>query len=94
VSTLGAFVNTAADNMRGQGSQIRDTVVKLSQALSALGDHSGDNFATVSNLSTLVSALHYSAELFRQWRRNFAAVTALLANNPESRCLTAGLHPI
>lgn len=83
VSTLGAFVNTAADNLRGQGAQIRDTVIKLSQALSALGDHSGDIFATVSNLSTLVSALHYSADLLKQLNQNFAAVTALLANDPD-----------
>jgi phospholipid/cholesterol/gamma-HCH transport system substrate-binding protein len=83
VSTLGAFVNTAADNLRGQGAQIRDTVIKLSQALSALGDHSGDIFATVGNLSTLVSALHYSADLLKQLNQNFAAVTALLANDPD-----------
>ena len=30
VSTLGAFVNTAADNLRGQGANIRDTIIKLS----------------------------------------------------------------
>jgi phospholipid/cholesterol/gamma-HCH transport system substrate-binding protein len=83
VSTLGAFVNTAADNMRGQGAQIRDTVVKLSQALSALGDHSGDIFGTVNNLSILVSALHYSADLLKQLNQNFAAVTARLANSPN-----------
>jgi phospholipid/cholesterol/gamma-HCH transport system substrate-binding protein len=83
VSTLGAFVDTAANNLRNRGSQIRDTVIKLSQALSALGDHSGDIFATVSNLSTLVSALHYSADLLKQLNQNFAAVTALLANDPD-----------
>src|ERR1700753_3782937 len=71
VSTLGAFVNTAADNMRGQGAQIRDTTIKLSQALSALGDHSGDIFGTVSNLSTLVSALRYSGDLLKQLNKNF-----------------------
>jgi phospholipid/cholesterol/gamma-HCH transport system substrate-binding protein len=83
VSTLGAFVNTAADNLRGRGAQIRDTVIKLSEALSALGDHSGDIFATVNNLSVLVSALRYSGELLKQLNQNFAAVTALLANNPD-----------
>jgi phospholipid/cholesterol/gamma-HCH transport system substrate-binding protein len=83
VSTLGAFVSTAANNLRGQGAQIRDTVIKLSQALSALGDHSHDIFATVNNLSTLVSALHYSADLLKQLNQNFAAVTALLANDPD-----------
>jgi len=83
VSTLGAFVSTAANNLRGQGVQIRDTVIKLSQALSALGDHSRDIFATVNNLSTLVSALRYSADLLKQLNQNFAAVTALLANDPN-----------
>ncbi len=42
VSTLGSFVNTAADNLRGQGANIRDTIIKLSQAVSVLGDHSED----------------------------------------------------
>jgi len=37
-STLGQFVNTAADNLRGQGANLRDTVIKLSQAFSILGD--------------------------------------------------------
>jgi phospholipid/cholesterol/gamma-HCH transport system substrate-binding protein len=82
VSTLGAFVNTAANNLRGQGAQIRDTVIKLSQSLSALGDHSHDIFGTINNLSTLVSALRYSADLLKQLNQNFAAVTALLANEP------------
>ncbi|MDX6655104.1 MAG: phospholipid/cholesterol/gamma-HCH transport system substrate-binding protein, partial [Solirubrobacterales bacterium] len=45
VSTLGAVINTAADNLRGQGANIRDTVIKLSQAFSALGDHSTDIFS-------------------------------------------------
>ena len=82
-SPLGEFVNTAADNLRGQGAQIRGTVIKLSQAVSALGDHSGDIYGTVNNLSTLVSALHDSADLMRQLNNNFAAVTALLADDPD-----------
>ena len=83
VSTLGEFVNTAADNLRGQGATIRDTIIKLSQALSALGDHSNDIFATFKNLSTLVSALHDSTELLEQLNLNLAAVTSLLADDPN-----------
>ena len=49
VSTLGSLINTAADNLRGQGATIRDTIIKLSQAVSALGDHSKDIFATFRN---------------------------------------------
>jgi phospholipid/cholesterol/gamma-HCH transport system substrate-binding protein len=55
----------------------------LSQAVSALGDHSDDIFTTVKNLSTLVSALHDSADLMRQLNNNLASVTALMANDPD-----------
>jgi phospholipid/cholesterol/gamma-HCH transport system substrate-binding protein len=82
VSPMGALINTAADNLRGQGARIRDTIIKLSQAVSALGDHSDDIFATVKNLSTLVSALHDSADLMRQLNNNLASVTALMSNDP------------
>ena len=83
VSTLGAFVNTTADNLRGQGANIRDTVIKLSQAFSALGDHSKDLFSTVKNLSILVSALQDSTDLMRQLNQSLASVTGLLANDPN-----------
>ena len=83
VSTLGEFINTAADNLRGQGGTIRDTIIKLSGALSALGDHSKDIFGTFKNLSTLVSALHDSTDLLEQLNRNLAAVTSLLADDPN-----------
>jgi phospholipid/cholesterol/gamma-HCH transport system substrate-binding protein len=83
VSTLGEFINTAADNLRGQGATIRDTVIKLSQTLSALGDHSKDLFGTFKNLSTLVSALHDSADLLEQLNQNLASVTSLLADDPN-----------
>ena len=83
VSPLGQFIDTAANNLRGQGAHVRDTLLKLSQAVSALGDHRGDIFATVKNLATLVSALHDSADLMRQLNDNLASVTALMANDPD-----------
>lgn len=83
-STLGAFVDTAADNLRGQGPDIRDTIIKLSQAISALGDHSNDLFSTFKNLSILVTALHDSSDLLRQLNQNLAAVTGLLADDPNA----------
>ena len=82
VSTLGSLVNTTADNLRGQGANIRDTLIKLSQAFSALGDHSTDIFSTVKNLSILVSALQDSTDLLRQLNQNLANVTGLLADDP------------
>jgi phospholipid/cholesterol/gamma-HCH transport system substrate-binding protein len=83
VSTLGAAINTAAANLRGQGRDIRDSILKLSQAVSALGDHSGDLFGTFKNLAALVSALHDSTGVLRQLNQNLAAVTRPLANDPN-----------
>ncbi len=82
VSTLGAFINTTADNLRGEGVNVHDTIVKLSQAFSALGDHSTDIFSTVKNLSTLVTALQGSTDLMGELNQNLAAVTTLLADDP------------
>jgi phospholipid/cholesterol/gamma-HCH transport system substrate-binding protein len=81
-STFGALINTAADNLRGQGATLRDTVIKLSQAFSALGDHSDDIFTTIRNLSVFVSALQSSAQLLTELNGNVAAVTGLIANDP------------
>ena len=83
VSPLGALVNTTADNLRGQGATIRDTIIKLSQAISALGDHSDDLFTTLKNLSLLVSALQGSSSLLSQLNQNLASVTNLVANDPN-----------
>jgi phospholipid/cholesterol/gamma-HCH transport system substrate-binding protein len=82
VSTLGSLIDTTADNLRGQGAQIRDTLIKLSQAVSAVADHSDDTFTSVRNLATLVSALRDSTDLLRQLNGNVAQVTHLLANDP------------
>ncbi len=83
VSTLGGFIDTAADNLRGEGANIRDTIIALSQTISVLGDHSDDIFTTFRNLSTLVSALHDSADVLEQLNGNLASVTSLMADDPQ-----------
>jgi phospholipid/cholesterol/gamma-HCH transport system substrate-binding protein len=95
VSTLGAFVNTAADNLRGQGANIRDTLVKMSAAFSALGDHSSDLFSSVKNVSLLVSALQSITDLMRSLNTNLAATTGLLSNGPnEVGAAVAGINDV
>jgi phospholipid/cholesterol/gamma-HCH transport system substrate-binding protein len=82
-SALGEFINTTAANLRGEGDTARDTVIKLSQATSALGDHSTDIFSTVRNLQLLVSALSSSSDLLAAFNRNLADVTTVLSNTPN-----------
>ena len=82
-SPVGEFINSAAANLRGQGDTARDTVIKLSQAISALGDHSTDIFSTVRNLQLLVSALSSSSDLLAAFNTNLADITTVLANTPN-----------
>jgi phospholipid/cholesterol/gamma-HCH transport system substrate-binding protein len=83
VSPVGEFINTAADNLRGNGETARDTVIKLSRAVSALGDHSTDIFSTVRNLQLLVSALSSSSDLLAAFNTNLADITTVLSNTPN-----------
>ena len=82
VSTLGAFVDTAADNLRDNGASIREAIIKLSEAFSIVGDHSGDTFASIKNVSVVVSALKDSTTVLRQLNQNLATVTTLLDDDP------------
>jgi phospholipid/cholesterol/gamma-HCH transport system substrate-binding protein len=83
VNSAGKFIDSAADNLRGQGDTARDTVIKLSQAISALGDHADDIFSTVRNLQLLVSALYSSSDLLASFNQDLASVTTLLSNTPN-----------
>jgi phospholipid/cholesterol/gamma-HCH transport system substrate-binding protein len=82
-SAVGEFINSAAANLRGQGDTARDTVIKLSKAVSALGDHSTDIFSTVRNLQLLVSALSSSSDLLAAFNTNLADITTVLSNTPN-----------
>ena len=83
VNSVGEFINSAADNLRGEGDTARDTVIKLSEAVSALGDHADDIFSTVRNLQLLVSALYSSSDLLASFNQNLAGVTTVLSNTPN-----------
>ncbi|MGA3253581.1 MAG: MCE family protein [Mycobacterium sp.] len=83
VNSVGEFIDSAADNLRGQGDTARETVIKLSQTISALGDHADDIFSTVRNLQLLVSALYSSSELLASFNQNLASVTTVLSNTPN-----------
>ncbi|WP_319449821.1 MULTISPECIES: MCE family protein [unclassified Mycobacterium] len=84
LSAAGSMINTTANNLRGQGANIRGALTELSQALSALGDHSDDISGTVKDLSVLVSALRSSSDVLQQLNGNLASVTGLLAQNPNA----------
>lgn len=82
-STLGSVVHTGAETLRGQGADLRRTIIELSQSISLLGDHSDDLFGSLKNLSILVSALQDSGEVMRQLNANLASATGLLTDDPN-----------
>lgn len=82
-NSVGELINSTAENLRGEGDTAHDTVIKLSQALSALGDHSTDIFSTVRNMQLLVSALTSSSDLLAAFNQNFAQVSTVLTNTPN-----------
>ncbi|MGN7779326.1 MCE family protein [Mycolicibacterium sp. 22603] len=92
-NAVGEFINSAAENLRGQGGTARDTVLELSQAMSVLGDHSTDIFSTVRNLQMLVSALSASSDLMARFNVNLADVSTVLSNTPDEIAdATSGLE--
>jgi phospholipid/cholesterol/gamma-HCH transport system substrate-binding protein len=81
--------------LRGNGPTARDTVLRLSRTVSALGDHSTDIFGTLRNLQLLVSALHSSSDLLADFNVDFADITTLLSNSPnEVADATKGLDGV
>jgi phospholipid/cholesterol/gamma-HCH transport system substrate-binding protein len=82
-SAVGELINSTAANLRGEGDTARETVIKLSKAVSALGDHSTDIFSTVRNLQVLVSALSSSSDLLAAFNTNLADITTVLSNSPN-----------
>lgn len=82
-SAPGELIDTAAANLRGEGLTVNSTLTEMSEALSILGDKSTDIFSTVRNLQVFVSALSSSSDLMAQLNAQLAAVSTLLANEPN-----------
>ncbi|MFJ4656579.1 MCE family protein [Nocardia sp. NPDC088792] len=77
--SFGRFVNTAADNLDGNGQAFRDTLKELSGALNTLSDGRTDLFATIRNLQVFVDALSHSNDQIVQFGSRLASVSSVLA---------------
>jgi len=76
-TSMGRFIDTAADAMAGNGEKLRQTFAQLSQLARILSDGSGDIVATIGNLQTFVTALRDSSDdivLFQDRLATFSAV--------------------
>ncbi|WP_067820043.1 MCE family protein [Nocardia inohanensis] len=87
--SFGRFVDTAANNLDGNGEAFRSTLKELSAALGTLSDGRTDLFATIRNLQQFVDVLSKSNDQIVSFGGKLASVANVLAN--VSADLGAGL---
>ncbi|WP_327143454.1 MCE family protein [Nocardia sp. NBC_01327] len=87
--SFGRFVDTAANNLDGNGQAFRDTLKELSGALNTLSDGRTDLFGTIRNLQQFVDVLSKSDDQIVQFGGRLASVSSVLAG--VSGDLGAGL---
>ena len=75
-TSVGRFIDSAADALDGNGAKLRQTISELSGAAKIFADGSGDLVGTVQNLQTFVSALRDSSEQIVAFEDRLATLTA------------------
>ena len=80
---LSDVITSAAANLDGQGRNLGETLVAISDALQALSDHRGDLFATVRNLDVFVKALASSDETIRLFTERLTDVSEQLSDDSD-----------
>ncbi len=74
-TSVGRFIDSAADALDGNGAKLRQTISELSGAAEIFADSSGDLVGTVKNLQTFVSALRNSSEQIVAFEDRLATLT-------------------
>jgi virulence factor Mce-like protein len=82
-SSIGHFINSAADALAGNGDKLRQTIAQLSGVARVLADGSGNLADTIANLQTFVTALRDSNTQIVQFEDHFATLTGVL-NDSQS----------
>ncbi|MFC6933217.1 MCE family protein [Actinomadura yumaensis] len=76
---LSKVLGTGAENLRGNGQDIRTTTERMAQAAKTLSGSQKDLFATIRNLQTFTTMLRQNDGQVRQAERQLADVTEFLA---------------
>lgn len=79
----GRFIDTAADNLDGNGESLRTTLTELSDTMRVLSDGRSDLFSTIRNLQAFVTALSNSNEQIVQFGGRLASVSEMLAQSSD-----------
>jgi phospholipid/cholesterol/gamma-HCH transport system substrate-binding protein len=78
---LSRLIDTASNNLQGQGGDLNATIRELSAAISTLADNRGDLFSTLNNLQVFTSALANSDAQVSSFNQQLASVSQVLADN-------------
>lgn len=81
---LSNLVDTAAENLDGNGEALGTTITELSKAAATLNYYRGDLFETVRNLQTFVSALAANDAQVRQFNTQLADLSGFLSGEREN----------
>ncbi|MEV6028318.1 MCE family protein [Streptomyces sp. NPDC052036] len=88
--SLSRLLGVSAENLKGQGTNLNQTVEDLSQAVTTLSDGRGDLFGTVRNLQVFTAALAADDQSVRSFNTTLATVAQQLAG--ERTDLAAALQ--
>lgn len=81
--SLGRFIDTAAENLEGNGDTFRTTLRELSATMHTLSEGRTDLFGTIRNLQAFVSVLSQSNEQIVQFGGRLASVSDVLAASSD-----------
>ncbi|HEY0451357.1 MCE family protein [Actinophytocola sp.] len=76
---LSDLLNTLANNAKGNGQALNETITQLSQFAKTISGHDEDLFATVDNLQRFTGALAASDDQVNQFSQQAADVSRFLA---------------
>ncbi|MBO0803619.1 MAG: MCE family protein [Nocardiopsaceae bacterium] len=80
---LDRLLHTSAANLKGQGTNLHNTLTALSQVTSVLADDRGNLFATVDNLQKFVQVLADANTQVDQFNKELESVSGVLAENKQ-----------
>ncbi len=82
--TVTNLVNTAAENLEGNGGALNSTIAELSAAARTLADSRGDIFDTVKNLQVFANTLAVHDADVRQFNTQMEQFNSFLADEREN----------
>lgn len=81
---LTEFVETGAENLKGNGEALGESIANLSDAARTLNENRGSIFETVDNLDVFVEALAVNDQQVRKFNSQLADLSGFLAGERKS----------